>query len=202
MPRRPNVRPDEAGRARVLAAGAVLFAEQGFEATSIAELGTRADLAKSVLYHYFGSKAGLYAEVLEAATAELVARVAAAVPAGEGEPRLRAGVDAYLGYLVDEPDAARLLLREPPADPQLVALQRRLADQREAALGTLLASARKRRSRSAHLGLVTTAIRTFSLWWLDHPNVPREQVTQAILDVAVAGSKFTPRTPVEASTRP
>jgi AcrR family transcriptional regulator len=193
MPRRPNVRPDEAGRARVLAAGAALFARQGFEATTIAELGARADLAKSVLYHYFDSKAGLYADVLEAATSELVARVAAAVPAGERKPRLRAGVDAYLGYLVDEPDAARLLLREPPADPQLVALHRRLADQREAALRTLLASPRKRRERSAHLGLVTTAIRTFSLWWLDHPDVPREQVTQAILDVAVAGSKLTAR---------
>jgi AcrR family transcriptional regulator len=191
MPRRPNVRPDEAGRARVLAAGAALFAQRGFEATTIAELGARADLAKSVLYHYFDSKAGLYADVLEAATSELVGRVASAVPAGEGEPRLRAGVDAYLGYLVDNPDAARLLLREPPADAQLVALHRRLADEREAALGTLLASPRKRRERTAHLGLVTTAIRTFSLWWLDHPDVPREQVTQAILDVAVAGSRQT-----------
>jgi AcrR family transcriptional regulator len=191
MPRRPNVRPDEAGRARVLAAGAALFAQRGFEATTIAELGARADLAKSVLYHYFDSKAGLYADVLEAATSELVGRVASAVPAGEGEPRLRAGVDAYLGYLVDNPDAARLLLREPPADAQLVALHRRLADEREAALGTLLASLRKRRERTAHLGLVTTAIRTFSLWWLDHPDVPREQVTQAILDVAVAGSRQT-----------
>jgi AcrR family transcriptional regulator len=187
VPRRANVRPDEPGRTRVLEAGGELFAEKGFEGTSIAEIGARADIAKSVLYHHFGSKAGLYAAVLEAATGELVKRVAAAVPAGTEGPRLRAGIDAYLGYLEDEPAAARLLLREPPAEPKLVALHRRLADEREHALAVLLAAPRKRRD-NAHIGLVTTAIRAFSLWWLDHPGVPRESVIQAIADVAAAGA--------------
>ena len=77
MPRRANVRPDEPGRARILDAAVELFARKGFEATSIAEIGAAADISKSVLYHHFGSKPELYVAILEAETAELVARVEA-----------------------------------------------------------------------------------------------------------------------------
>src|SRR5436190_19573409 len=119
MPRRAKIRPDEPGRDKVLAAGLDLFGERCYHATSIAEIGLRAGIAKSVLYHYFGSKAGLYEEVAVAQTRELVAAVAEAVPDDPDAPRLRAGVDGYLAFLADRPAAWRLLLRDPPADPAL-----------------------------------------------------------------------------------
>src|SRR3954454_14328053 len=105
MPRRANIRPDEAGRDRILEAGRTVFGEHGFDATSIAEIGERADIAKSVLYHHFGSKAGLYEAILEADGRELIAAVAAAVaPQGEGDgPRLRPGIDAFLRFLQEHP---------------------------------------------------------------------------------------------------
>jgi AcrR family transcriptional regulator len=189
MPRRANVRPDEPGPERVLEAASELFAEQGFDGTSVAEIGVRADIAKSVLYHHFGSKAGLYRAILERATGELVGRVEAALPADPGHPRLQAGVDAYLTFLCDRPAAARLLLRDPPSDPALAEMQRRLADERERVLGALLASPGKRLSQPDHVGLMVTAIRAFSGWWLDHPGVAQAQVGEAIMDVARAGSE-------------
>src|SRR3954462_888065 len=93
MPRRANTRPEEAGRDRILEAGRAVFGERGFDATSIAEIGERAGITKSLLYHHFGSKAGLYEAILAADGEQLVAAVAAAVPPGDG-PRLRPGVDA------------------------------------------------------------------------------------------------------------
>jgi len=72
-------------------------------------------VAKSVLYHYFDSKAALYEAILEAQTYELLERVAAAVPGDHGAPRLRAGIDAYLRFLAERPPAWRLLVRDPPA---------------------------------------------------------------------------------------
>jgi AcrR family transcriptional regulator len=188
-PRRANVRPDEPGRERVLDAAGELFAAKGFDATSIAEIGTRADIAKSVLYHHFGSKAGLYVAILEAETAELVRRVAAAVPEDPDAPRLRAGVDAYLGYLRERPAAAALLLRDAPADPALAEPSARLAAEREQALVGLLATPQKRLGAAAHVGLMVTAIRAFGQWWLEHPEVPQEQVADAIMDVARAGAE-------------
>jgi AcrR family transcriptional regulator len=188
VPRKAKLRPDEPGRERVLDAGLELFGERGYHATSIAEIGERAGIAKSVLYHYFGSKAGLYEAILAAQTGDLVARVRAAVPEDPGAPRLRAGVDAYLAFLAERPAAWRLLLRDPPADPALIAVHERLERERAGMLAELLAAPAKRAADEPHLALVATAIRTFAAWWYDHRNVPQDRVAEAIADVARAGA--------------
>lgn len=173
----------------MLAAGRDLFGERGYHATSIAEIGERAGIAKSVLYHYFGSKAGLYQAIIEAETRDLLDRVAGAIPADPQTPRLRSGVDAYLGFLAERPAAWRLLLRDPPADPILIEVHERLARQRSARLAALLAGPDKRARAGPHVGLVATAIRTFAAWWYEHPHIPQQQITQAIMDVAQAGAR-------------
>jgi AcrR family transcriptional regulator len=188
MPRRAKVRPDEPGRDKVLEAGRELFAQRGYRETSIAELGERAGISKSVLYHYFGSKAGLYEAILEAETRDLVARVAAAVPTEPGAPRLRAGLDAFLGFLEERRLTWRLLLRDPPADPQLARLHARLDAQRERALRGLLTPPGKDESGNPVIELVAVAIRGFATWWFDHPEMAREQVVDAIMDVVHAGA--------------
>jgi AcrR family transcriptional regulator len=189
MPRRAKIRPDEPGRQRVLDAALELFGERGYHATSIADIGERADIAKSVLYHYFESKAALYEAILDAQSRELIERVAAAVPGDGRAPRLRPGVDAFLAFLAERPAAWRLLVRDPPAEPALVEINERLAAERGAALAALLATPAKRASKAAHVELVATAIRSFAAWWYEHPDVPRDQVTDAIVDVARAGAR-------------
>jgi AcrR family transcriptional regulator len=188
MPRRANIRPDEPGRDKVLAAALELFGERGYHATSIAEIGLRAGISKSVLYHYFGSKAGLYEVIAETEGKALLDRVAEAVPRDPQAPRLRAGLDAYLSFLAERPAAWRLLLRDPPADPALIAVHERLARARERALAELLARPGKRTSASPHVELMATAIRAFGAWWYEHREVPREQVVDAVMDVARAAA--------------
>jgi AcrR family transcriptional regulator len=188
MPRKANIRPDEPGRDKVLAAALELFGEQGYHATSIAEIGVRAGIAKSVLYHYFGSKAGLYEVIAETESDALLARVADAVPDDPGAARLRAGVDAYLSFLAERPAAWRLLLRDPPADPALIEVHERLSHARGEALAKLLATPSKRARSSPQIDLIGTAIRTFAAWWYEHREVPREQVVDAIMGVASAGA--------------
>jgi AcrR family transcriptional regulator len=187
MPRRAKVRPDEPGREKILDAGLELFGERGYHAASIAEIGERAGIAKSVLYHYFGSKAALYEAILEAQTDELTERVAAAVPPGPA--RLRAGVDAYLSFLAERPAAWRLLLRDPPAEPALIEVHERLARRRAEGLAAVLATPAKRARSGVQVELVATAIRAFAAWWYEHREVPRDQVAQAIVDVARAGAR-------------
>ena len=189
MPRRPKIRPGEPGRERVLEAGLELFGERGYHATSIAEIGDRAGIAKSVLYHYFDSKAKLYEAVLEAETRAVLERVAAAVPADPEAPRLRAGLDAYLDFLAERPAAWRLFLRDPPADPALLDVYERLASERAAGLTALLTTPSKRLAAGWHVELVATGIRAFADWWYDHRDVPREAITDAIIDFTVAGAQ-------------
>lgn len=55
---------DTAGtRSRIVAAAVSLFAEQGFDATSVNQVVARAGVAKGALYHHFSSKDDLLYEV-------------------------------------------------------------------------------------------------------------------------------------------
>jgi AcrR family transcriptional regulator len=189
MPRKAKIRPDEPGLEKVLEAGLELFGERGYHATSVADIGERAGIAKSVLYHYFDSKAALYEAILAAETRDLLQRVAAAVPTKANEPRLRAGVTAYLSFLAERPATWRLFLRDPPAETALIEVNERLASERSEDLAALLATEVKRRGAAWHVGLVGTGIRAFATWWYDHREVPLEAVADAILDFAVAGTE-------------
>jgi AcrR family transcriptional regulator len=188
IPRRANIRPEEPGRDRVLAAALDLFATKGFDATSIAEIGERAGIGRSVLYHHFGSKAGLFEALAAEENRRIVTRVRTAADAG-AQRRLRPGIDAYLEALAERPAAARLLLRQPPGDPELNAVHERLSAERERELARILSGPEKRLAQRAHVELVAAAVRTFASWWLDNLDVPREQVLEAILDVARAGAR-------------
>jgi AcrR family transcriptional regulator len=52
-------------RAEVVAVAARLFAEQGYDSTSIADICTAADIGKGALYHYIDSKEELLAAIFE-----------------------------------------------------------------------------------------------------------------------------------------
>ena len=58
-------RDPEGSRRRLLLAGAKVFAERGPDGTSVAMVAREARLNRRMLYHYFGSKEGLYRAVIE-----------------------------------------------------------------------------------------------------------------------------------------
>lgn len=189
MPRRAKIRPDEPGREKILDAARAQFGERGYDATSIAEIGTGAGISKSVLYHYFGSKAGLYRALLEHDGQELIEAVAAAVPPpDEDAPRLRPGVDAFLRFLSEHPDTWKLMTRDPPADPALRELHRTIDASVASTLRYLLAAPGKRESRPELVDLIAMAVRTYASWWQTHRDVPREEVVEAIGDLAAAAA--------------
>ncbi|MDX6595732.1 MAG: hypothetical protein QOI72_1114 [Solirubrobacterales bacterium] len=195
MPRRAKIRPGEPGRERIEQAALELFGERGYDASSISEIGERAGITKSVLYHHFGSKADLYAAVCTRQTTDLIESVRRAVPEDPGEPRFRSGIEAYLQFLAERPAAWRLLLRDRPAEPALAAVHERLEANRTEAITELLASSGKRTSESLHLGLVAVAIRAFTGWWYDHPNVPSQSIAEAIMAFSRAGREHVGQIP-------
>jgi AcrR family transcriptional regulator len=163
-----------------------VFAERGYDGASISDLARAADVAGSVIYHYFGSKAGLWTSLLEAENQRLVDEVATAVAAqGSQGRRLPAGVDAYFAFVEQHRAAWRLLVREPPADPRLRDLHARLRRDRETHIAALyevpVAQASARDDKTRFSGLVTTAIRAFASWWDENPDVPRTLVVDAVI---------------------
>jgi len=74
-------------QARLLAAATELFAEKGFDATSVQEVVERAQVTKGALYHYFDSKQDLlyeiYHSIISVQLAELERILAAGGPADQ-----------------------------------------------------------------------------------------------------------------------
>jgi AcrR family transcriptional regulator len=74
-------------QSRILAAAVALFAEKGFDATSVQEIVERAAVTKGALYHYFSAKDDLLYEIyhalIAAQQAELDRIVAAGLPAAD-----------------------------------------------------------------------------------------------------------------------
>lgn len=71
--RRSPYRRGEA-RAAVVEHARAIFAERGYDAASLAEVAARADVSETLVYRYFGSKAGLFEESIIAPGREFVDR--------------------------------------------------------------------------------------------------------------------------------
>ena len=52
-------------REQLIDIGRQLFAERGFDGTSVEEIAARAEVSKPVVYEHFGGKEGLYAVVVD-----------------------------------------------------------------------------------------------------------------------------------------
>ena len=107
-PRRKRLRKEE-----IVAEATKLFAERGYEGTSMGDLAERVGLRKASLFHHFESKDALYATVLTNLLEGVGGAVSGALVAeGTFAVRLDALTAAITAMLVDHPHAARLLIRE------------------------------------------------------------------------------------------
>lgn len=70
-----TVKPPEERRREIIGAARFLFAERGYDGTSVSAIVARAGVAQGTFYLYFPSKDHVLAAVLEAASAEYVAAV-------------------------------------------------------------------------------------------------------------------------------
>jgi TetR/AcrR family transcriptional regulator len=97
----------------ILAAATRLFAECGFEGTTIAAVAERAGISKQNLLYYFPTKHGLYGRVLDDVLDDWLERMAHLADA-RGEPAevLRAYVAAKLRFSREQPWASRVYAME------------------------------------------------------------------------------------------
>ncbi len=113
--RRSRVRLSSAQRReQLLTIAREVFAERGFEGTSVEEIAARAGVSKPVVYEHFGGKDGAYQAVVEKETTTLHAEIHAALTRPGAGPRetLERGALALLGYIDRCPDGFRILSRD------------------------------------------------------------------------------------------
>jgi len=100
----------EERRKQLVALGLDLFGGRSYDEVSIDELAAAAGISKGLLYHYFPTKKDFYVATVREAAAQLVA-LTSQPTAGDPLVRLRAGLDAYLDYVVAHQKSYAALLR-------------------------------------------------------------------------------------------
>ena len=101
-------------RLQLVGIGRRLFAERGYEATSIEEISHQAGVSKPVVYEHFGGKEGLYAVVVHREVERLLTSFTGALSADSPRRLLQQATMALLTYVEDHADGFRILVRESP----------------------------------------------------------------------------------------
>ncbi|WP_456788434.1 TetR/AcrR family transcriptional regulator [Cellulomonas sp. P5_C5] len=102
-------------RAQLVDVARRLFAEKGFDGTSIEEIAARAEVSKPVVYEHFGGKEGIYAVVVDREIQALTGALSGALEGG-GHPKVlvERTTLALLGYIEASEDGFRILVRDSP----------------------------------------------------------------------------------------
>jgi len=178
-------RPRDAAASKdaLLQAAQTLFGQQGFEGTTIREIGERAGVDAALIARYFGSKADLY-----------IAAVAA--EGADGTPVEYAGLEQIADVMVTQADQ-----RGPGPILQAIARSDTSAEIRHAALdhvarrlaGPLVATMSARgvdrpqlRAQVAVSALVGVSLGRSLGWFEDIGSVPRDELVALIVDALSA----------------
>lgn len=106
--RKPQKRTEET-RAAIMAAGAQLFASQGYAQTGVRDIADAAGCNQALVSYHFGGKGGLYDAVLAEAVG--TAQAIAAQGPGQGDP-VRALVRTFARAIGSTPHFVPMILRE------------------------------------------------------------------------------------------
>jgi AcrR family transcriptional regulator len=163
-------------RRRIMDAMAELTAEQGYDATKIADIVRRAGVARKTLYDNFDGKEEVFLGAFDSAVDEAATQIDTACEAAGEEwiDRVAAGLRAFLGCVAEKPAIARMCLVEAMSATPASAQRYDAAVER---LVELL-----RRNAPAGSGLPETTAETLvgGVAWILHQQIRRGQAGQAL----------------------
>lgn len=99
-------------RQQLIEIGRSLFAERGYDATSVEEIAQRAQVSKPVVYEHFGGKEGLYAVVVDREMSTLLEMITSSLTRNRSRVRLEQVMLALLTYIEERTDGFRILVRD------------------------------------------------------------------------------------------
>jgi AcrR family transcriptional regulator len=175
-------------RERILAAATELIAERGYADAPIDAIAKAAGVSPPVLYDHFASKLALYEAVVDSHFANLRAIWGAHLPVAElTSESVATSVDAWFAYVEANPDAARILFRE-PTNPDAAVVHRAVSERsRGLVLRPLLGTPASTTLATTGADLEMTwvvlrgVLQGLALWWVDHREVPRDRVVDTAL---------------------
>ena len=186
-------------RSQLVAVGRSVFAECGYDGTSVEEIARNAGVSKPIIYEHFGGKEGLYQVILDREMEAVYRRVEASI--GDGTPRQRfeQAILAFLTYVKANPDGFSVLTRDAPMSVEgrgingvMDALGGHAGDVFETDFATAGVPPEVTPILThAMVGMVTTAAQ----WWAGHSEIPPETLATHLAALGWLGLRNLPRAP-------
>ncbi len=186
----------EQRRAHLLDVALAVFADKGYQDTSMSDIALAAGVNRSIVYDRFPAKRTLFLTVLQEQHIAMLLAMGTTVSARTGlEERLRAVFDGYLEFAERNPAGRRLLFDfSAEDDPDIQVARRGISESRTRVL-TLLLGAELRAlgldpgspQAALHMEILLTGLDGLAQWWDHHPDVSREELVGIALRVLWTG---------------
>ncbi|TDD12692.1 TetR/AcrR family transcriptional regulator [Nonomuraea diastatica] len=168
-----------------------LFAEKGFDGTSIEEIAATAQVSKPVVYEHFGGKEGVYAVVVDREMQTLLGMITEALAASHSLIKLERAALALLQYIEESSEGFRILVRDSHAASgtgTFASLISEIASQVEDVLADEFA-ARGYEPKLApmYAQMLVGMVALTGQWWLDVRKPGREEVAAHLVNLAWNG---------------
>lgn len=189
-------------RNQLVQVGRAVFAEKGYEGTSVEEIAERAKISKPIVYEHFGGKEGLYAVIVDREMEYVIAQIADAIGSGTPRERIEGAALAFMRYVQERPDGFAVLKRDSPSNSGLANLLAEVAER----VGDVLRSEFKKAgydTRAAPLyaqaliGMVTFV----GQWWEENTKMSAEEAASHIAALAWMGLRHLPTKPARLDHR-
>lgn len=194
-------------REQLVAVGRRLFAEKGYDATSVEEIAARAKVSKPIVYEHFGGKEGLYAVVVDREVSTLLTALEASLQDQRTHPRLlmEQAAMAFLSYIDEHEDGFRILVRDSPVTQAGGTFSALLTDVARRTEHILVAQFRLRsyptRDAPLYAQMLVGMVAYTGQWWLETRSPAKEVVAARMVNLSWHGLGALEKKP-ELSGRP
>lgn len=169
-----------------------LFAEKGFEGTSVEEIAARAQVSKPVVYEHFGGKEGMYAVVVDREIQALTqALIGALERRGHPQVLVERTALALLDYIESSTDGFRILVRDSPVAQATGTFSSLIGDVAMQVEHLLADQFTKRgldpRTAPIYAQMLVGMVALTGQYWLDARNPKKDEVAAHLVNLAWNG---------------
>jgi AcrR family transcriptional regulator len=179
-------------REQLIEVGRKLFADKGFEGTTVEEVAAKANVSKPVVYEHFGGKEGLYAVVVDREIAALLDGITGTLSAdlGSRETLERAAM-ALLDYIETSTDGFRILVRDSPPGQSTGSFASLISDVASQVEHILAAEFKRRKldpkTAPLYAQMLVGMVALTGQWWLDSRKMKKADVAAHLVNLAWNG---------------
>ena len=178
-------------REQLLDVGRSLFAERGFDGTSVEEIATKAGVSKPVVYEHFGGKEGLYAVVVDREVQRLLDAITGSLVAVHPRQVLERVGFALLDYVEQNSDGFRILVRDSPVATSTGTFSSLLNDVSSQVEHLLVDQFRMSgfdaRYAPMYSQMLVGMVALTGQWWLDAREPSKDEVVAHLVNLAWNG---------------